>query len=337
VATIPSPSRRSWSTGGWPGHVLRFDAAGHPEVSYWLGKDYWGQGIATRALAAFLCHVRERPLYARAARDNRASLRVLHKCGFTITGEDKGFSNACGVEIEEYILTLGQWGILGNEHAQRIPREVKCLSALPALIAGGDGRLVNVSSIGGRVAFPTYGAYAAAKFALEGFSDALRREVGRLGVKVIVIEPGTIATPMWGKGIATMDELATTMTADQHARYDDLIAAMHKQAEGQAGSGIPPLRAATVIVTAIQARKPRARYLVGRDATLLAGLAGLLSDHMLDRLVSQDPGHLVVRQGFFGQLKALNWAHCNCQNAGWRTSSGPAQWTPCSHLAYRSW
>jgi len=90
------------------GHVLRFDAAGHPEVSYWLGKDYWGQGIATRALAAFLCHVRERPLYARAARDNRASLRVLHKCGFTITGEDKGFSNACGVEIEEYILTLGQ-------------------------------------------------------------------------------------------------------------------------------------------------------------------------------------------------------------------------------------
>ncbi len=121
---------------------------------------------------------------------------------------------------------------------------------------------------------------------------------------------------MWGKGIATMDELATTMTADQHARYDDLIAAMHKQAEGQAGSGIPPLRAATVIVTAIQARKPRARYLVGRDATLLAGLAGLLSDHMLDRLVSQDPGHLVVRQGFFGQLKALNRAHCNCQNAG---------------------
>ncbi len=167
---------------------------------------------------------------------------------------------------------------------------------LPALIAGGDGRLVNVSSIGGRVAFPTYGAYAAAKFALEGFSDALRREVGRLGVKVIVIEPGTIATPMWGKGIATMDELAAAMTADQHARYDDLIAAMHKQAEGQEGSGIPPRRAATVIADAIQSRKPRTRYLVGRDAKLLARIAGLLSDSMVDRLVARTLG-ITVRRG----------------------------------------
>ncbi len=161
---------------------------------------------------------------------------------------------------------------------------------LPALIADGDGRLVNVSSIGGRVAFPTYGAYAAAKFALEGFSDALRREVGRLGVKVIVIEPGTIATPMWGKGIATMDELAATMTADQRARYGDLIAAMHKQAQGQAGSGIQPLRAATVIADAIQSRKPRARYLVGRDAKLLAAMSGLLSDRTVDRLVARTLG-----------------------------------------------
>ena len=111
---------------------------------------------------------------------------------------------------------------------------------LPALIAGGDGRLVNISSIGGRVAFPTYGAYAAAKFALEGFSDVLRREVGRLGVKVIVIEPGTIATPLWGKGLAIMDELTATMTADQRARYGDLVATMRKQSAGQAGGGIPP-------------------------------------------------------------------------------------------------
>jgi len=167
---------------------------------------------------------------------------------------------------------------------------------LPALIAGGDGRLVNVSSIGGRVAFPTYGAYAASKFAVEGFSDVLRREVGRPGVKVIVIEPGTIATPMWGKGIAIMDKLAATMTADQHARYDDLIAAMHKQAQGQAASGIQPLRAATVIADAIQSRKPRTRYLVGRDATLLAAISSLLSDHMVDRLVARTLG-LTARLG----------------------------------------
>jgi NAD(P)-dependent dehydrogenase (short-subunit alcohol dehydrogenase family) len=161
---------------------------------------------------------------------------------------------------------------------------------LPALLADGDGRLVNVSSIGGRVAFPTYGAYAAAKFALEAFSDVLRREVNRLGVKVIVIEPGTIATPIWGKGRATMETLAAGMTADQHARYGDLIAAMYKQSEIQAGSGIQPQRVAMVIADAIQARKPRTRYLVGRDARLLAGLSKLLSDAMLDRLIARNLG-----------------------------------------------
>lgn len=88
------------------GHVLRFDEAGHPEVSYWLGKDYWGRGIATTAFTAFLGQIRARPLYARAAKDNRASLRVLQKCGFTIIAEDKGFANARGAEVEEYTLML---------------------------------------------------------------------------------------------------------------------------------------------------------------------------------------------------------------------------------------
>ena len=174
---------------------------------------------------------------------------------------------------------------------------------LPALIAGGDGRLVNVSSIGGRVAFPTYGAYSASKFALEGFSDVLRREVGRLGVKVIVIEPGTTATPMWGKGIATMDKLTATMSADQPARYGDLIAAMHKQVEEQEGSGIQPLGAAKVIADAIQARKPRTRYRVGRDAKLLAVMSGLLSDYTFDRFVARNLG-LTVRRGTVKESEA---------------------------------
>jgi RimJ/RimL family protein N-acetyltransferase len=89
------------------GHVLSFERFGKPEVSYWLGKEYWGKGIATQALSQFLGHVTVRPLYARAAKDNIASIRVLEKCGFTIYGEDKGFSNARGEKVEEYILKLG--------------------------------------------------------------------------------------------------------------------------------------------------------------------------------------------------------------------------------------
>jgi len=88
------------------GSVLSFEQFGEREVSYWIGKEYWGKSIATQALSEFLKHIKPRPLYARAAKDNIASIRVLQKCGFTITGEDKGFANARGAEIEEFILTL---------------------------------------------------------------------------------------------------------------------------------------------------------------------------------------------------------------------------------------
>lgn len=80
--------------------------SGELEVSYWIGREFWGQGIATQALADFLGTVKTRPLYARAAQDNIASLRVLEKCGFVITGYDRGFANARGEEVEEVILEL---------------------------------------------------------------------------------------------------------------------------------------------------------------------------------------------------------------------------------------
>jgi RimJ/RimL family protein N-acetyltransferase len=89
------------------GHVVSFEQFGMPEVSYWIDREFWGKGIATRALSELLGHVKVRPLYARAAKDNIASLRVLQKCGFTISGEDKGFANARGAEVEEFILVLG--------------------------------------------------------------------------------------------------------------------------------------------------------------------------------------------------------------------------------------
>lgn len=93
--------------GGVAGSVSSYvDEDEHLEVSYWIGKPYWGKGIVTRALSAFLEHSKIRPLYARAAKDNIGSLRVLEKCGFTRIGEDKGFANARGEEVEEFLLRL---------------------------------------------------------------------------------------------------------------------------------------------------------------------------------------------------------------------------------------
>lgn len=89
------------------GNVSSYVESGKPEVTYWIGRAHWGKGIATRALATFLAQVNAaRPIYARVARDNLGSRRVLEKCGFRVIGEAKGFANARGREIEELHLEL---------------------------------------------------------------------------------------------------------------------------------------------------------------------------------------------------------------------------------------
>lgn len=88
------------------GHISSFNQFGSRAVGYWLGREYWGQGLATMALHAFLKIVDYRPLSARVAKDNIGSIRVLEKCGFEVIGEDRGYANARQKEIEEYLLRL---------------------------------------------------------------------------------------------------------------------------------------------------------------------------------------------------------------------------------------
>ncbi len=88
------------------GNIVCFVQSGEREVGYWIGREYWGQGIATEALRLLLDEIRSRPLYAHVAKSNVASRRVLEKCGFTVLREDNGYSMEPGVEIEEYVLIL---------------------------------------------------------------------------------------------------------------------------------------------------------------------------------------------------------------------------------------
>jgi len=88
------------------GNIVSFEQSGSPKVGYWIGKNYWGKGIATKALSEFLGHVKVRPLFAHVAKHNVGSIRVLEKCGFTICGEDKVPSNTDAGEVEEFILEL---------------------------------------------------------------------------------------------------------------------------------------------------------------------------------------------------------------------------------------
>jgi RimJ/RimL family protein N-acetyltransferase len=92
--------------GSVAGNIVCFEQLGEQEVGYWLGKEYWGKGIASQALKQFLEFIETRPLYAHVAKHNIASKRVLEKCGFNVVAEDKFFSKVFGEDIEEYILVL---------------------------------------------------------------------------------------------------------------------------------------------------------------------------------------------------------------------------------------
>ena len=88
------------------GHIACYPDGEHMEVTYWLGRQFWGRGLATQALTRMLDLIVARPIFARAAADNVGSLKVLQKCGFKIIGKNKDFANGRGEEAEEYILRL---------------------------------------------------------------------------------------------------------------------------------------------------------------------------------------------------------------------------------------
>ena len=154
---------------------------------------------------------------------------------------------------------------------------------LPALLAS-SGTVVNISSVGGKFAMATYGPYAASKFALEAARDSLRREVARLGVKVVVVEPGAVKTKMAEHAVASADRLNANMTTDQLNRYADLTAAVSAQQLSFTKKGVPAERAAKVIAKAATASKPRTRYTIGSEAALLR-LTRVASDRFLDRML----------------------------------------------------
>jgi NAD(P)-dependent dehydrogenase (short-subunit alcohol dehydrogenase family) len=152
---------------------------------------------------------------------------------------------------------------------------------LPALRIAG-GRIVFVSSIGGRVAMAFTAPYAASKHAVEAIGDALRVELHSSGVQVALVEPGSVATPIWDKSRAAADTV--TIPPELQAQYGHVPAAMDKVLEDTARRGVPAEMVAETIERALTAPRMRARYVVGRDAKAMLVAKRLLPDHLFDRL-----------------------------------------------------
>ena len=157
------------------------------------------------------------------------------------------------------------------------------------LLRATRGRIVNVSSIGGKFAAPFVGAYASSKFALEAASDALRIELRPSGVKVVLIEPGGVKTPIWSRSSAASASVFDRASPELTAAYAEMAAAMTRIAARLDETGIDADRVAHAIERALFAPYPRARYLVGRDARVRLAIARL-PDGMRDTLVARFVG-----------------------------------------------
>jgi NAD(P)-dependent dehydrogenase (short-subunit alcohol dehydrogenase family) len=145
------------------------------------------------------------------------------------------------------------------------------------------GRIVNVGSIAGHSALPFLGAYAASKHALEAVTDALRIELQPFGIEVVIVEPGSIATPMWRKGAEGFQRLAADMPADLGRLYGGRMEAFRRAAAAAAQRGEPAENVAAVVERALDAERPKTRYLVGRDARRRARVERL-PDRLRDRV-----------------------------------------------------
>ena len=165
--------------------------------------------------------------------------------------------------------------------------QVAVTQAMVPAIRRARGRIVFLSSIGGRIAFPLNGAYHAAKFGIEAVGDVFRQELRPWGISVSIVEPGSIDTPIWERGASNASEIEARAHPDQEALYGEAIESFRKVVKDLAERGIPPEKVAKVIEHALSADRPRSRYLVGLDAKLQARLKPLIPTPLFDRMVAR--------------------------------------------------
>src|SRR5215213_843482 len=164
--------------------------------------------------------------------------------------------------------------------------QVAVTQAMLPAVRASRGRIVFVSSIGGLIAFPMTGAYHAAKFGIEAVGDAFRRELRGWGIRVSIVEPGSIATRIWDRGEAAAEEIAERSPGSD-ALYGRAIERYRKTVDGVAARGIPPEEAARAIEHALTAARPRTRYLVGRDAKFQARVRHAIPTRLFDRILAR--------------------------------------------------
>lgn len=153
-------------------------------------------------------------------------------------------------------------------------------SVIPAMRERGRGRIINISSVSGRVGFPGYAPYAASKFAVEGFSESLRHELAPFGIQVVLIEPGAYRTPIWDKGLAQIPD-------PSESPYAGRMEAIMKYARRAAQTAPDPQQVAQLIGAVADHPSPRLRYPIGQGSKLAVWGKALLPWSWFERIIER--------------------------------------------------
>ena len=167
---------------------------------------------------------------------------------------------------------------------------VAMTQAVLPLLRASRGRIVMVSSIGGRRALPFLSPYNASKFALEAMSDSLRQEVRPQGIRVSIVEPGAVKTEIWRKGTEASEQAMASLDAEGRALYGDRLERMLEAANKTAARGVEPIEVAEAIAHALTASRPKTRYVVGADARIQLRLGSILPTRALDAVIGRATG-----------------------------------------------
>jgi NAD(P)-dependent dehydrogenase (short-subunit alcohol dehydrogenase family) len=245
-------------------------------------------------------------VYATARSDG--ALAAAKRAGCEILKLDVTSETSMGTAVAEIEAREGSIGALVNNAGYSQPGALETLSidavrqqfetnvfgllrltqlVLPGMRRQGRGRIVNISSMGGRLTFPGEGAYHASKYAVEALSDALRFEVEGFGIDVVLIEPGFIRTDF---SDATINRIKMSDGNDPYAAFNRAVAAATRAAYSPgtiAKLGGEPDDVAAVIERALEIDKPKARYAVTASAHVLLAMRSLVSDGVWDWLMRQ--------------------------------------------------
>jgi NAD(P)-dependent dehydrogenase (short-subunit alcohol dehydrogenase family) len=168
--------------------------------------------------------------------------------------------------------------------------QVAVTQAMLPMIRAARGRVVFMASIGGRVALPYLAPYSASKHAVEALGDSLRREMMPFGVEVSIVEPGAVATPIWDKGSEQIAQVRDEATPEYMQLYGESMEKFEQLFIDAGRGGVPPEEVAKAVEHALTARRPKTRYLVGRDARVRAIMRKYMPDRFLDRGIARQLG-----------------------------------------------